>query len=129
MYLFIDRHHFDNPVYSTAFTGSPMASINTSSHPLRGRISGSAGGNSESISLNNSRVVNRFAVVGNAKNVNSERERLGVSSQLHNQQQQPMTATTYLENDEEEQDTISDRGEIQKSYTKCLKISLKFEIR
>ncbi len=108
----IDRHHFDNPVYSTAFTGSPMASINPSSHPLRGRISGSAGGNSESISLNNSRVVNRFAVVGNAKNVNSERERLAISSQQQQQQQQqqPMTATTYLENDEEDQDTISDRG-------------------
>ena len=26
-----------------------------------------------------------------------------------------MTATTYLENDEEDQDTISDRGEIRKA--------------
>jgi hypothetical protein len=48
-------------------------------------------------SLNNSRVVNRFA----KKNVNSERERLGGMAPQ---------ATAYLENDEEEQDTISDRG-------------------
>ena len=77
-----------------------MASINSSSHPLRSRMSASSTTTTTAIgsdSLNNSRVVNRFA----KKNVNSERERQGgMASQ----------ATAYLENDEEEQDTISDRG-------------------
>ena len=95
-----DRHHFDNPVYSTAFTGSPMASIATASHPMRARIAASNGGTSDS--LNNSRVVNRFA----KKNVNSERERLGALVAPA----ASATASAYLENDEEEQDSLSDRG-------------------
>jgi hypothetical protein len=75
--------------------------MNSSSHPLRSRISASSTTTTTTVngsdSLNNSRVVNRFA----KKNVNSERERLGGMAPQ---------ATAYLENDEEEQDTISDRG-------------------
>ena len=83
-----------------------MASINPTSHPLRART-----GNGND-SLNNSRVINRFAVVGNAtKNVNSERERLGAA--LAPVAQTAQTASTnYLDNDEEEQDTVSDRGKV-----------------
>ena len=73
-----------------------MAAINTSSHPMRARIAAS---NGTADSLNNSRVVNRFA----KKNVNSERERLGALAG-------PAAAAAYLENDEEEQDSLSDRG-------------------
>ena len=76
-----------------------MASINTTSHPMRARI---AAANGTADSLNNSRVVNRFA----KKNVNSERERLGALAG-------PVasaSAAAYLENDEEEQDSLSDRG-------------------
>ena len=73
-----------------------MAAINTSSHPMRARIAAS---NGTADSLNNSRVVNRFA----KKNVNSERERLGALAG-------PGAAAAYLENDEEEQDSLSDRG-------------------
>jgi hypothetical protein len=76
-----------------------MASINPTSLPLRART----GNGNES--LNNSRVINRFAVVGNAtKNINSERERLGAFVPP------PTASTNYLDNDEEEQDTVSDRG-------------------
>ena len=80
-----------------------MASINPTSHPLRART-----GNGND-SLNNSRVINRFAVVGNAtKNVNSERERLGALAAPAAQ----TASTNYLDNDEEEQDTVSDRGKV-----------------
>ena len=79
-----------------------MASINPTSHPLRART-----GNGND-SLNNSRVINRFAVVGNAtKNVNSERERLGALAPVAQ-----TASTNYLDNDEEEQDTVSDRGKV-----------------
>ena len=82
-----------------------MASINPTSHPLRART-----GNGND-SLNNSRVINRFAVVGNAtKNVNSERERLGALAPVAQTAQ--TASTNYLDNDEEEQDTVSDRGKV-----------------
>ena len=87
-----------------------MASINPTSHPLRART-----GNGND-SLNNSRVINRFAVVGNAtKNVNSERERLGALAAPVAQ----TASTNYLDNDEEEQDTVSDRGKVVNAI--CIK--------
>jgi hypothetical protein len=101
-----DRHHFDNPVYSTAFTGSPMASIN--GPPARSRLSAA---HPLPDSLNNSRVVNKLSA-SSKKNVNSERERLGALTSVS-------AAASYLDNDEEEQDTVSDRGKMGLPTYKC----------
>ena len=83
----------------------------------RSRISASNGLDS----LNNSRVVNRFA--GTKKNVNSERERLGVVS---------TSAASFLEQDEEDQDTVSDRGKFKRrteSMTSTRSLYNRFEYK
>ena len=84
-FLFLDRHHFDNPVYSTNFTttNQPHHSVG----PSGGQISSATLGQVV-FPLNNvacvNRVVNRF-ITNNANpnatsscknNVNSDRERL-----------------------------------------------------
>ena len=81
--MFVDRHHFDNPVYSTNFTSNQQHSSGSSGGAINGATLGQV-----VFPLNNvacvNRVVNRFATntanpnaPGTCKNnVNSDRERL-----------------------------------------------------
>ena len=77
--FFADRHHFDNPVYSTSFTG-PNRSAGSGQAPTS-QIS-----QSTHLPLNNgcSRVVNHFAVpsCSTKKHVNIEREKLAGPSHV-----------------------------------------------
>jgi hypothetical protein len=78
-FLFLDRHHFDNPVYSTNFTSNPGSSGGAINGAVLGQVV---------FPLNNvacvNRVVNRFATNTTNSNppstckntLNSDRERL-----------------------------------------------------
>lgn len=83
-----DRHHFDNPVYATSFTGGPGP--------------GPAAVSSTHLPLNNgcSRVVNHFNSSGppaKNNNINIERQKLGiVKNSIH--------SSSYVEEDEDEEE-------------------------
>jgi len=79
-------------VYLTAFTGNPLAYLN----PNKGRATTTILAGADPMSLNNGRVVNKLSTL--KKNVNSERDK------------QTTAAATYLDNDEEDQDTLSSKG-------------------
>ena len=101
-FFFIDRHHFDNPVYSGIA-------------PRPGNNSG--GG----LPLNNgcSRVVNHFAPsTSSKKHVNIERDKLGVAGS------NPAAAANHYQGEDTEEDE-HDRGNY--SYNFC--VSLNFRAR
>ncbi len=91
----MDNQHFDNPVYLTAFTGNPLAYLNMASNANRGRATTTLLAGTDPMSLNNGRVINRLSSI--KKNVNSERDKQA-------------SAAAYLDNDEDDQDTLSSKG-------------------
>jgi hypothetical protein len=116
-----DRHHFDNPVYSSGYPppGSNLAAPRTGSRtgsnapmlPPNSVLLTSRSGN-----LNNTnRVINRFSPTSGSaatislsggKNVNSERERLGNEAQIR-----------YIIEEDDEDDSMSEtRGEMRLSF-------------
>ena len=81
--MFVDRHHFDNPVYSTTFTSNQQHSGGSGGAAINGATLGQVVFPLNNIACVN-RVVNSFSTntaTPNAKgtckhNVNSDRERL-----------------------------------------------------